>query len=77
MKNEVNKTDIEWLVLKMEGNLEKEKRRLERLEDQVNNFHAFLDNKVTQAEDFLGEMERSLSTMRQTFVDLDLIEEEK
>ena len=64
MKNEVNKTDIEWLVLKMEGNLEIQKIRLERLRDQTNDFHAFLDHNVTQADDFLRDMEKALQSIK-------------
>jgi|TARA_R100000084_G_C4611196_1_gene128204 hypothetical protein len=56
--------DIEWLVLKMEADLEREKIRLEKLQDQVDNFQSFLDNKVTQSRDFLKEMEEILQRFK-------------
>ena len=56
--------DIEWLVLKMEADLERENIRLEKLQYQVDNFQSFLDNKVTQSRDFLKEMEEILQRFK-------------
>ena len=81
MSNEINETDIQWLLVKMESNLVREKLRIEKLQEQVNSFHAFLDNKVTQADDFLFAMEESLKKVKETYVklgfmDASILEEE-
>ena len=70
MSNEINETDIQWLLVKMESNLVREKLRIEKLQEQVDSFHAFLDNKDTQADDFLFAMEESLKKVKETYVKL-------
>ncbi len=51
MKNKINKNDSVWLLLMMEYNIKSEWERIERMKAQVNNFHDFLDNKVTQVKE--------------------------
>lgn len=40
-----------WLLLLMQNKLKNEWERIERMKAQVNNFHDFLDNKVTQVKE--------------------------
>ena len=70
MSNEINGTDVEWFVKQMEDKLEKEKRRLDKLQDEANKFWAFLDDEITQADNFLFSMEESLFAMKSAFVGL-------